>query len=324
MKNLFFIQKNLFIISLISSMMICLSSNSFMSMWMSMEINLFSFIPLISSNQKIMSEKSTMLYFLIQSISSSIFLISFSMNLENLKSMMTTMMILAIFMKLGMFPFHFWMISIIEGMEWEQAFILMTLQKIIPIMILSFMTQQKMIIMFWILNSLIACISGLTMFSTRKILGFSSINHLSIMLMAMILSKKIFKAYFIIYSFMTFSATKMMKTTNLNFLFQSFTEMKKNKANNFTFLLIFLSMAGVPPLLGFMPKMLTLMAMLKSEMFLTITLILIFNTLSTFFYLRMSMNNLLMNSNFSKTKLKTKELKLPLYLIFSPMLFLSF
>lgn len=191
-------------------------------------------------------------------------------------------------------------------------------------MILRFITQQKIIIIFCILNSLIACIRGLTIFSTRKILGFSSINHLRIILIAIILSKKIFKAYFIIYSFITFSATKIIKTTNLNFLFQRFTEIKKNKANNFTFLLIFLRIAGVPPLLGFIPKILTLIAMLKREIFLTITLILIFNTLSTFFYLRISINNLLINSNFSKTKLKTKELKLPLYLIFSPMLFLRF
>uniref|UniRef100_UPI0030E336CC NADH dehydrogenase subunit 2 n=1 Tax=Ernothrips longitudinalis TaxID=3045428 RepID=UPI0030E336CC len=318
MKSSFYLQKNLFFFSLISSITICFSCNSFIMMWMSMEINLFSFIPLISIEQKKMSEKSSMMYFLIQSISSSIFLIAFSMNLNNMKSIMSIFLILSIFMKLGLFPFHFWMISAIEGMSWNTAFLLMTIQKIIPITILSFLVKQNFIILFCLLNSLMASISGMTMFSTRKILGFSSINHLSLMLISMLLSKKIFKIYFLVYSFMTLTATKTMKSTKINFLFQTMTNFKENKINNLSILIIFMSMAGIPPFLGFMPKMMTIMIMMKSEMHLTTLLILIFNTLAMFFYMRMTMNNILMNLNLTKMKQSKKKIKFPLFLLTSP------
>nr|UEP15868.1 NADH dehydrogenase subunit 2 [Thrips setosus] len=319
MKNLFFIQKNLFLVSLISSIFICLSSSSFLSMWMSMEINLFSMIPLMSEDQKTYSEKSTMIYFLIQSVSSSIVIICVSFNSKDFKSLTMMMIFLAIFVKLGMFPFHIWMICTIEGMSWNLAFFMMTLQKIIPISILMLFIHQETIIMFCLLNSFIVAFSGITMFSMRKIMGFSSINHLSLMLMAMVLSKKTFKMYFFIYSFMTYTSTKIMKKTNTNFLFQTLTIFKSNKLNNLVFLILFLSMAGIPPLLGFMPKLMTILIMMKSNMFTTVFLVLIFNTLSTFFYLRISINNILMNLNLKKTFKKKKSLNTPFYLLMTPL-----
>uniref|UniRef100_UPI0030E51F65 NADH dehydrogenase subunit 2 n=1 Tax=Thrips alatus TaxID=1030670 RepID=UPI0030E51F65 len=319
MKNSFFIQKNLFLMSLISSIFICLSSSSFLSMWMSMEINLFSMIPLITVNQKVFSEKSTMLYFLVQSISSSIIIIAISINSKSLKSLLTTFIFLAIFMKLGMFPFHFWMISMIEGTQWNLTFLIMTMQKIIPISILMMFIHQKIIILFCLLNSFIVSMSGITMFSMRKILGFSSVNHLSMMLIAMILSKKTFKMYFLIYSFMTFSATKTMNLMNTNFLFQTMTIFKNNKMNNTVNLILFMSMAGIPPFLGFLPKMMTILLMLKSEMLITLLIILILNTLSTYFYMRISINNIIMNFNMKKTLKPLEKMSWPFYLVFSPL-----
>uniref|UniRef100_UPI0030E13A27 NADH dehydrogenase subunit 2 n=1 Tax=Thrips major TaxID=670476 RepID=UPI0030E13A27 len=320
MKNEFFIQKYIFFLSLISSILICFSSNSFLMMWMSMEINLFSVIPMISMNQKFFSEKSTMLYFLIQGISSSLTLLAISMNLEDMKSMKLLILFLSIFMKLGMFPFHFWMISTIEGMTWEMAFILMTIQKMIPMIILMQIIQKKMMIMFCLLNSMIAALSGITMFSMRKIMGFSSINHLSLMLIGLSISHSTFMTYFMIYSLMTYSATKMMEKMNVNFIFQTLSNIKFNKTNNLILMITFLSMAGIPPLLGFMPKVMIISIMMKSEMFLTTLTILVLNTLSTFFYMRMCINNIIMNMNCYKMMKFKKTMEFPLYMMFTPFL----
>uniref|UniRef100_UPI0030DE0EEE NADH dehydrogenase subunit 2 n=1 Tax=Stenchaetothrips biformis TaxID=1100830 RepID=UPI0030DE0EEE len=319
MKNSFYIQKALFLLSLISSITICLSSSSFISMWMSMEINLFSMIPILSTNQKNFSEKSTMMYFLIQSISSSIILISISMNLKFFKNITNFLIYMAIFLKLGMFPFHFWMISVIEGLEWNTAFIIMTIQKIIPISVLMMFMHQKIIILFCLMSSTVAAISGITMFSMRKILGFSSINHLSMMMISLILSKKVFKMYFLIYSLMTFSTTKHLKLLNINLISQSMTFIKLNKTNNLSIMILFLSLAGMPPLLGFLPKMITILLMIKSNMMFTTLLILNLNTLSTYFYLRLSINNILMNLNMKKTFSSSVNVSMPFYLIMSPL-----
>lgn len=287
-------------------------------MWIRIEINLFSFIPLISINRKIFREKSTILYFLIQGISSRIFLLRFSINLENLKTISYLLLIISIFIKLGIFPFHFWIISVIEGMEWNISLILITIQKVIPLIIITFILQQNIIIIFCLINSFIAAIRGITMFSTRKIIGFSSVNHLSIIIIAIILSKKILKIYFLIYFYITFLATKTIKFLNINFIFQRITIKRNNKINNISIIIIFLRIAGIPPFLGFLPKILTLIVILKREIFLSSLIILILNTISTYFYLRLSLNNILLNFNNLKTKRTFFSTKFPFQLFLSP------
>lgn len=156
------------------------------------------------------------------------------------------------------------------------------------------------------------------MFSTRKIIGFSSVNHLSIIIIAIILSKKILKIYFLIYFYITFLATKTIKFLNINFIFQRITIKRNNKINNISIIIIFLRIAGIPPFLGFLPKILTLIVILKREIFLSSLIILILNTISTYFYLRLSLNNILLNFNNLKTKRTFFSTKFPFQLFLSP------
>nr|YP_010249638.1 NADH dehydrogenase subunit 2 [Taeniothrips tigris]QTT60735.1 NADH dehydrogenase subunit 2 [Taeniothrips tigris] len=321
MKNIL-IQKLIFMMLLIMSIIMCLSSNSFLGIWMSMEINMFSFISIMSMNQTIKNEKSTMVYFLIQSISSTMILMSIlymHMNM-NFLELMKFFLMMSIFTKLGLFPFYSWMIMTIEGMTWNTCFIMLTMQKIIPLVSLMMMTHKKLIMIFSLTSMMISSMKGLTMFSLRKIMGFSSMNHLSIMLMSLMLSKKLFKLYFLIYSFMTFSLTKIMKNFEMNFLFQSMNLYKFNKINNLILITLIMSMAGIPPFLGFMPKMLVIMKMMEMKMIFLTSFILILNTLSTYFYMRMMLTNLMMNLNSNKLKKKEKNNKFPLFIMLTPIM----
>lgn len=161
------------------------------------------------------------------------------------------------------------------------------------------------------------------MFSIRKIIIISSINHLRLIIISLILSKTILKIYFIIYSTITFIATKLFEKLQVNFIFQTITLIKKNKINNIIFLTIFLRIAGVPPFLGFIPKILTIILMIKRKIILTVILILVFNRLSTFIYLRASLNNILINLNINKIKKKDKKSdKFPLFIILRPLIIL--
>uniref|UniRef100_UPI0030E28CC8 NADH dehydrogenase subunit 2 n=1 Tax=Ctenothrips transeolineae TaxID=3045420 RepID=UPI0030E28CC8 len=314
-------QKVIFILSLISSMIICMSTNSFLGIWMSMEINLFSFIPLISMNNMMNSEKSTTLYFLIQSISSTIILFSMIyMNLTiYLKDFMIMILLMGMFMKLSLFPFHFWMISMLEGLTWDLCFILMTIQKIIPLFSMMLIINKKIIIILCILNSCLSSINGMSMFSMRKIMGFSSMNNLSLILISLMMSKKMFKIYFFIYVLMTLMCTKMFKVYNINFLFQTMNMYKYNKINNLNMLMVILSMAGIPPFLGFMPKLLMVMKMIELNMIFLSAMIMIFNTLATYFYIRISFTNLMMNLNMSKVKKNKNKMKFPMFILITPM-----
>jgi NADH-ubiquinone oxidoreductase chain 2 len=276
---------------LLLRIIIRISSNSILGIWIGLEINLISVIPIFSIERNYKNETRLILYFLIQRISSIILLISF-LNINNFnqnEQFFIILFIIAIFIKIGFFPFHLWIPSVIEGLRWFNCFILTTIQKIIPLIILFSMITQKIILIFCVINRLIASIRGINQFSIRKIIRFSSINHLSLIIIRIFLSKSLFKLYLFIYIIITSIAFNYLSTLNINFIFQT---INLNKTNSIfchlNLIVIILSIAGTPPFLGFFPKIIIILKLLEYTIFIPSILILTFNVLATYFYLKVS------------------------------------
>nr|YP_010615503.1 NADH dehydrogenase subunit 2 [Megalurothrips usitatus]WAT94211.1 NADH dehydrogenase subunit 2 [Megalurothrips usitatus] len=300
-----------------------MSSNSIFGVWMGMEINLFSFIPLMTLDLKKNSENSIMIYFLIQSISSSMMIFScFLINLnKQSETIFLSIFYLSLLMKAGVCPFHFWTLKIMEGLSWNSCFILLTIQKIIPMFTFSLLIQKDFLIILILLNSVIASITGLSTFSIRKIMGISSMNHMSILMMSILTSKKLFKLYFSIYTFMLMMVISTFNSKNLNFLFQIFKSNKMNKILSLNSVIMIFSMAGLPPFLGFIPKLMTIMKMMELYMIMPVSITLIFNSLAAFFYIRLFLSNIIMNKNITKLSCEKKNKSVSVILILSPMTF---
>jgi NADH-ubiquinone oxidoreductase chain 2 len=66
--------KILLSITLIGGILISISSNSWLGAWIGLEINLISFIPLISSQENIFTAEASLKYFIIQALASSVLL----------------------------------------------------------------------------------------------------------------------------------------------------------------------------------------------------------------------------------------------------------
>lgn len=323
-KNVFLLQNFLFFFILILRIFISLSSDSLLGIWIGIEINLFTAITIFNINQKTINEKSIITYFLVQRISSVIILFSilFIITRITTSNLFWFLFILSIFIKLGVFPFHFWILTTIEGLSWIICFILLRLQKIIPLIILILIIHQKIIMIIVIINRIVASLRGLTTFSLRKILGFSSINHLSLILLSVIFSKKLFKTYFLIYIILTYISTLLFQKINANFISQIFL-INNNKIIKLNVLITFFRIAGIPPFLGFLPKFIIIVKMTEFLVILPIFFILIRNTISTFFYIRLCFSSLFINFNSRKIfKIKTNYTILPIILIFSPLAFL--
>nr|AYF57789.1 NADH dehydrogenase subunit 2 [Neohydatothrips samayunkur] len=321
MKNVFLSQYQMFMFILFLTLFMGISSNSFLGIWMSMEINLIIIIPLMSTNEKKNVEKSMMIYFLIQSISSlmAIFSCLMSMNNEmyNMNNFMSFTMMISMMGKLGVFPFHMWILTMLESLSWNTCFYMLTFQKILPLLTLFLMMQETTLILFSLMNSVFAAIGGLTFFSIRKILVFSSMNHLSLMLFTIILSKKLLKIYFTVYIIMNMVIMQFFYKTNLSFLFQIFKN-KKDKLSLFMILTVFFSLMGIPPFLGFMPKMMVIMKLMQNDWLYISFMIILLNVVSSFFYLRITLSSLLIS--FIKNKMKSKKVSSMSFLIiiFSP------
>nr|QFK69113.1 NADH dehydrogenase subunit 2 [Phymatostetha sp. D9] len=295
--------KMLFIMFMFMSTLISASSNNWLSGWLGLEINLMSFIPIMYSKLNYYSSESSMKYFIIQSSSSMILLLGII--LSSLKiNMNISMMIMTcgLLTKLGVAPFHMWVPSIMEGINWINCLILSTWQKIAPLILISYSVNNNILVIPAIFSLLIGSIGGLNQSSIKKLMAYSSINNIGWMLVSMMMSMMTWINYFMIYSLMVSMFMYMLNKENINYINQCFLSTFKSM-NKIFFLIMLLSMGGMPPMLGFMPKWMIIQLTMVSQMYILALVMVISSLIVLFYYIQMSFSMLMINSQ----KLKWTE-----------------
>nr|YP_010414972.1 NADH dehydrogenase subunit 2 [Xanthodes albago]URW97494.1 NADH dehydrogenase subunit 2 [Xanthodes albago] len=291
--------KMFFFFILIFSTLISISSNSWFGCWIGLEINLLSFIPLISNSNNLLSTEASLKYFLTQSIASINFLFTILIKLILMKNFemnnfISIMMNSSMLMKMGSAPFHFWFPNIVDGLSWINNFFLMTWQKITPIILLSYNMNNKFILFIIIMNIIIGAIGGLNQTSLRKLMAFSSINNLGWMLSSIMISENLWMFYFSMYSFLISIMCFLFYMLNMNFINQLFI----NNMNFFikiNLLINFLSLGGLPPFIGFFPKWIVINFLIMNNMYMLTFIFVMMSLIMLFFYIRISYSSFMFN-----------------------------
>nr|AND96452.1 NADH deshydrogenase subunit 2 [Onthophagus obscurior] len=299
----------MFMFTLTFGTLISISSYSWMSMWLGLEINLLAIIPLMSNSKNSMASEAAMKYFITQTLASMILLMtlilmSLNMNYLIFNSPLSTIYLTALFIKMGAAPFHFWFPEIIQGLSWTNAYIMLTWQKIAPFMLLSYSNFNNInfFIIIIIFSSMISGIMGMNQTNIKKIMAYSSINHISWMLASMLFFEKIWMYYFIIYAIISLNIIIILNKLNIFYLNQLFSSLNNNPLIKFFFMLNFMSLGGLPPFLGFLPKWLTIQILIKMNLFYLAFIVIIMTLITLFFYMRIITLSILMNSNTSNFK----------------------
>nr|YP_009567671.1 NADH dehydrogenase subunit 2 [Neoeriocheir leptognathus]QBB87145.1 NADH dehydrogenase subunit 2 [Neoeriocheir leptognathus] len=301
----------LFFFTLTLGSFISISSSSWFGAWIGLELNLMSFIPLITFKSKSLFSEAALKYFLIQALGSVLFISSGILSLS-FYLISSLSILLSLLLKLGSAPFHFWFPQVMEGLQWPQIFILSTIQKLAPLTLISYLMNSsiliKMTILSSILSALIGSLGGLNLTLLRKIIAFSSINHLSWMLMAVSISDMSWLIYFIIYMFIILSITSVfhkLQTFSLSMLIQS--------DHNSTFHAIiislnFLSLSGLPPMTGFIPKWIIMQIMLNLNLYIPLFFLLFSALITLYFYLRIIISMIILLNPILNFNMKYKSL----------------
>nr|YP_010388291.1 NADH dehydrogenase subunit 2 [Nigidius miwai]UPO69311.1 NADH dehydrogenase subunit 2 [Nigidius miwai] len=298
------LNKIMFSSSLIIGTSIAMSSYSWVGMWMGLEINLLSFIPLIIKKNNIFTSEAALKYFITQAIASTVLLFSIislsmiSMYLIELKSPLITVLKTSLLLKMGAAPFHFWFPEVMEGLSWPSGLILLTWQKIAPMILFIYINKNLLFISFIIISCmLISGIMGQNQLSLRKIMAYSSINHIGWMIASSLMSEAIWMFYFTIYSIISINIVLMFKILNIFYLKQLILTSTKNSSLKLFFMLNFLSLGGLPPLLGFFPKWLTIQALTEKNMFMVTALMIILTLLTLYFYLQVMYSSTILSTS---------------------------
>nr|YP_010947345.1 NADH dehydrogenase subunit 2 [Andraca melli]WGO62372.1 NADH dehydrogenase subunit 2 [Andraca melli] len=282
--------KMFFLFILFFSTFIAISSNSWFGCWIGMEINLLSFIPLISNSNNLLNSEASLKYFLTQALASInfLFIILFKLiliqNFE-LNYFISIIINSSLLMKMGSTPFHFWFPNIIEGLSWFNNFILMTWQKITPMILLSYYFNKNFLFFTIILNISIGALGGLNQTSLRKLMAFSSINNLGWMLYAIMISENLWMFYFFMYSFLTSIMCFLFYIMNTFFISQLFIN-NINFTIKMNLLINFLSMGGLPPFIGFTPKWIIINFLMINKLYLMTFIFILMSLIIIFFYIR--------------------------------------
>lgn len=253
-----------------------------MSIWLGLEISIISFIPIITSKLKINSE-SLIKYYIIQRLSSRIIImgiIIISLNINFNIILLTTILI-----KIGIVPFHNWVISIIEGISYNNIFILLTIIKIAPLNIISYLNINLQTIN--IIGIILRSISSINQNSIKKILSFSSIYNIRLILTS-INNWTIWTTYILWYSISITVIITVCYKLNINFINQIYSN-NINLINKTTIWTLIISIGGIPPTITFILKIIIIEQLIKTQQYIVILIIIITSIITIYFYIRVTL-----------------------------------
>nr|AFS88971.1 NADH dehydrogenase subunit 2 [Anolis distichus dominicensis] len=321
--------------SLATGTIITMTSYHWLMAWIGLEINTLAIIPIISTSHNPRSTEAATKYFLTQAAASATVLFSSMLNawqtgtwditqMSYLPSNLLLSMALA--MKLGLAPLHFWLPEVLQGSTLFTALIIVTWQKLAP-MSLIYLTINNLnptvLLILGLLSSTIGGWGGLNQTQTRKIMAYSSIANLgwmatiaTIMTNLMIMNLLIYLVMTTaLFSFLILSKSKTIQDTTMTWA------LSPTMTIMMTFLL--LSLGGLPPMTGFAPKWLILEELTTQNLIPLAILMAIFSLLSLFFYTRLAYTTTLtLSPNTLQTKFKWRfkqTLSTPLIIIMSTM-----
>lgn len=158
-------------------------------MWVGLELNLMSFLPLVVYVGGFQEVEGAVKYFLVQAFGSGLFLlggfysyyVSGFWSLSFLFGFSWFFSFLGLCVKLGLFPFHFWIPSVMGGMSWFGCAILASWQKLAPFFLLVWLLSDVLfdfVLFCGLFSSVVGGLGGINQSHLRLLMSYSSINHL--------------------------------------------------------------------------------------------------------------------------------------------------
>ena len=276
--------KLLIIAVLIIRTLIVIRRTSWIIIWISLEINMLRFVPIIFSKNLSNEIEAGIKYFLVQALGSNLILISRIIMWYTLplKELFPIILFFRLMMKLGLIPFHFWYPSMISNLRWLNCFILSTWQKLGPLIVLIYVSVSSPFLkMVAVVNTLMGGFLGINQSKLRSMMAYSSINHLgwitALFSVAFKFSALIYFSMYVLIILPIFISFHVLKLFYVSF------NLNGRRLIKLTLFLGLLSLRGVPPLRGFIPKWMAINLMWRFPVF---RLMLIFGSiLRIYFYL---------------------------------------
>nr|YP_008379126.1 NADH dehydrogenase subunit 2 [Prolemur simus]AGM47646.1 NADH dehydrogenase subunit 2 [Prolemur simus]ARR28227.1 NADH dehydrogenase subunit 2 [Prolemur simus] len=314
----------LIMLTIFTGTMLTMISSHWLLMWIGLEINMLAIIPILMKKINPRSTEAATKYFLTQATASMLLMFSIVVNamnsgqwgITNMHNQLISLTVTAaLTMKLGMTPFHFWVPEVTQGISLMSGMLLLTWQKLAPISILLQIyptMNPNILLLIATLSILVGGWGGLNQTQLRKILAYSSIAHMGWMMAILMYCPSLTILNLLIYLMLTIALFSMLNI-NINTTTLTLSNMwNMTPAIIFTILISLLSLGGLPPLTGFLPKWAIIQELTKNSNIMLATTMAIMALLNLYFYMRLiystsltmfpTLNNTKMKWQFQQTK----------------------
>ena len=237
--------------ALVISVGACILRNSWILVWVALEINTLAFCSILKNSLKTKIAELRIKYFVIQSVASVILVsrITISKSPRLTIAFLVFLPLTSLLVKIAASPFQEWFVGITKNSNLNPAFILITWQKLAPLFLLIYQVKN-FLWPFLLLSIILGRVIQIDKILFLEILAYSSVFNLSWMLLAITIRNTLFLVFCLIY----------WNSVLLVILFLKNSKQKKINASpnsrkeKWVLLLIIANLAGLPPLAGFLIK----------------------------------------------------------------------
>nr|YP_010890050.1 NADH dehydrogenase subunit 2 [Bargmannia lata]WJJ70062.1 NADH dehydrogenase subunit 2 [Bargmannia lata] len=298
--------KNRFLSSMVLlGSIVIISCDHFFILYLGLELQTFSLFILISKRKNLKGAEGGLKYFILGALSSGIFLLGisiifingYSLEIKNLifykkkiLNLAFIIIVFSLFFKISLFPLHFWIPDIYEGSSWKTLGLIGTLPKI---SIIFFLIKFKLdiSIICALFSIIIGTLGALNQTKIKRLLAYSGISHIGFIILVLnILNQKnilIVNIYLFIYIISFIFIILISISFNPKYLIELSNNQYSNKIIGFSWIIILLSMGGIPPLSGFISKWLVLWVIIEENYIFSSIICIIFSVISVGYYLRL-------------------------------------
>ncbi|MFK8011337.1 MAG: NADH-quinone oxidoreductase subunit NuoN [Marinicellaceae bacterium] len=305
--------------------MIMISGYNYITLYLGLELLALSSYALVAYDRdNKLSNESAMKYFILGAIASGMLLYGMSMiygavgtlQIDQIAANMTNIQdnILLVFglvfimvgvaFKLGAAPFHMWVPDVYHGAPTASTLFISSAPKIaafaFAIRILAqsleglFENWQHIVAVLAMLSIIIGNLFALQQTNIKRLFAYSTISHIGFMLLGFLGGAEGYSAsmfYIITYALMSAAGFGMIIVLSCKgFEAEQISDFKGLNQRNgwfaFMMLLIIASMAGFPPLVGFVSKLLVLEAVVKQGFYVLAGIAVVFAVIGSFYYLK--------------------------------------
>nr|AFN41440.1 NADH dehydrogenase subunit 2 [Hipposideros coronatus] len=310
--------------TIILGTLIVMMSSHWLLVWIGFEMNMLAVIPMLMKRSNPRATEASTKYFLTQATASMLLMLAIIINLlysgqwtitSMLNPTASAIMTLALAMKLGLSPFHFWVPEVTQGIPLSSGLLLLTWQKLAPLSVLyqiSHSINLNLLLAISMLSILVGGWGGLNQTQLRKILAYSSIAHMGWMTAILAYNPTMTLLNLALYILMTTTTFMLFMHNSSTTTLSLSHSWNKTPLIATSILVTMLSLGGLPPLTGFVPKWMIIQELTKNDSIIMPTLMAMTALLNLYFYMRLaystsltmfpSTNNMKIKWQFGNTK----------------------